>query len=54
MILSTHLTITSDDASRFFSSRIPLDIIPILESYIIADEIKEALFFIPNDKTLSP
>jgi hypothetical protein len=25
-----------------------------LESCIIADEIKEALFFIPNDKTLSP
>jgi len=36
--------------SRYFNDRIPLDIVLVLESCIITDEIKKSLFSIPDDK----
>jgi len=53
-LLSTHMATTSEDDSRYFSSRISLDIVLTLELYIIYDEIKKALFFTLNDKALDP
>jgi hypothetical protein len=45
---------TSEDNSQYFSSRISPDIVLTLELYITYDEIKKALFFIPNDTAPDP
>ncbi|KAJ6949596.1 hypothetical protein NC651_003548 [Populus alba x Populus x berolinensis] len=36
--------------SWYFNDKIPLDIVLVLESCIITDEIKESIFFILDDK----
>jgi hypothetical protein len=46
----THLTTPPDDAFRYFFDYIASDMVPNLEFDIIDDEIKEALFPIPDDK----
>jgi len=50
----THLTTPPDDAFRYFFDCIASDMVPSLEFDIINDEIKEALFPIPDDKAPSP
>jgi hypothetical protein len=53
-LLSAHSTITIEDVSRYFSSKIACDSVPFLEPHITNDEIKESLFSIPDDKALIP
>lgn len=40
--------------SRYFNDRIPLDIVLVLESCIITDEIRKSLFSILDDKDPNP
>lgn len=53
-LLSTHSTTPSTDVFRYFFCYISPDMLPSLETIIINDEIKEALFSIPDDNTPSP
>jgi len=53
-LLSAHSTITIEDISRYFSSKIARDSVPLLEPHITNDEIKESLFSILDDKALIP
>jgi hypothetical protein len=50
----THLTTPPDDVSRSFFNCIAYDMVRSLEFDIIDDEIKEALFPIPDDKAPGP